>query len=263
MGQTQSRNRAADSDPRIAAIERDRSDDAGHHQRHQEGHRDRCGDMLGEPDQSDARHRAQHGSQHRRATRDDETVDCGAAPLPAGEEELVPSRREPYGRKGDEIGCAEGDRDDDDRRQQHETADGEHDAVDRPVDDSALAGQCHRTPHTARKPNQRSPAQNNANVVATSTSDNALAKPQLSDWLMLNSINCARNMSRVPPRIAGMTKKPRLSVNTSISPAMTPGSVSGRYTFRNSDSGRAPRLRAARRSSGLTRIIVAASGRIR
>jgi len=53
-----------------------------------------------------------------------------------------------------------------------------------------------------RKQDLKNPAQNNANVVATRTSDNALANPQLSDWLMLNSINCARNISRVPPRIA-------------------------------------------------------------
>src|SRR4029450_6679235 len=166
-------------------------------------------------------------------------------------------------RKRDEIRGAERDWYDDQRRQQHETADRDDDRGDRKIDDAALPGDRHRTPQTARRPNQRSPAQNSASVVATRTSDNAPAKPQLSDWLMLNSINCARNMSRVPPRIAGMTKNPRLTVKTRMSPAITPGNVSGKYTLRNTANGFAPRLRAARNASGFTRIIAAASGRIR
>ncbi len=62
-----------------------------------------------------------------------------------------------------------------------------------------------------------------------------------------------------PPRTAGTTKKPSQKMKVIITPASTPGTVSGRKTWTKARQRLAPRVRAAGTSCGGTRAIEAMS----
>src|SRR5215469_17015564 len=71
----------------------------------------------------------------------------------------------------------------------------------------------------------------------TSSSKNAIATAAATgqSWLPKNSSHSTRPIMRVlgPPRSEGMTNSPTAGMNTSMEPAITPGTDSGRVISRN------------------------------
>src|SRR6185503_9950070 len=138
-----------------------------------------------------------------------------------GEISLIPAQREAGRRKAEIIRRGERDRQDHDQRQhekgEHGAGHGENRAA---LQRGAVASQCHRV--SPRSTRWNVPWISSA--AASSSAESAAAKGQSRNWRTCCSMRSPIVITRPPPRIAGVMKKPRAITKTRTLPAKAPGS---------------------------------------
>src|SRR6516164_4104949 len=90
-------------------------------------------------------------------------------------------------------------------------------------------------------------------AIATMTEAMAPVMGQSNTVMACCSSSIASIEALVPPSICGVTNDAAVSANTMVTPAASPGALSGRVTRRNARHGGAPSMRAASTRYGLMR----------